>query len=164
VYTPGVNVRPPRSVPVRFAVVESNASELYPLSASAYACSAVESLLYVTPPMTVPGGKPVIDVPEYKPKLPLRMRSPVLVTVEAPKTAKLLAVPMTFNSSAFMMVGRKDRTAKVNPAALRFVMIWSLSHATAHGWPYAEIMGTVTTQRKHLERFRTALLQISSQH
>jgi hypothetical protein len=71
---------------------------------------------------------------------------------------------MTFNSSAFMMVGRKDRTAKVNPAALRFVMIWSLSHATAHGWPYAEIMGTVTTQRKHLERFRTALLQISSQH
>ena len=45
-------------------------------------------------PITIPGGKPVIAVPGLTPRFPTIKVAPVLVNVEEPKTAKLLAVPM----------------------------------------------------------------------
>src|ERR1700730_8301618 len=45
------------------------------------------------PAVTLPGGKPVIDVPGLTPTSPVMTVGPVLVTVEAPKTAKLFAEP-----------------------------------------------------------------------
>jgi hypothetical protein len=41
----------------------------------------------------IPGGNPVIEVPGETPKSPLMMLGPVLVTSEAPRTAKAAAVP-----------------------------------------------------------------------
>jgi hypothetical protein len=46
-----------------------------------------------TVPITLPGGKPVIEVPGNKPKFPVITDGPVLVTVEPPKTAKACDVP-----------------------------------------------------------------------
>jgi hypothetical protein len=42
---------------------------------------------------TIPGGNPVMDVPGATPRLPLMMVAPVFVTVCAPNTPKLAAVP-----------------------------------------------------------------------
>ncbi len=47
----------------------------------------------MVPPVTVPGGKPVIAVPGLTPKLPISVVGPVFVTVEPASTAKLAAVP-----------------------------------------------------------------------
>ena len=44
-------------------------------------------------PITIPGGKPVIEVPGLTPKSPMTTDGPVLVTAAAPRTAKLVAVP-----------------------------------------------------------------------
>jgi hypothetical protein len=44
-------------------------------------------------PMTVPGGKPVIALPGHTPRSPVTTVKPVFVTVEPPRTAKLVAVP-----------------------------------------------------------------------
>lgn len=41
----------------------------------------------------MPGGKPVTAVPGATPKSPVTTVGPVFVTVEAPRTAKLCAVP-----------------------------------------------------------------------
>src|ERR1700738_3765720 len=47
----------------------------------------------VPPPATTPGGKPVIAVPGLTPRLPVTTVNPVLVTVVAPRIAKLCAEP-----------------------------------------------------------------------
>jgi hypothetical protein len=49
--------------------------------------------LWIVPPVTVPGGKPVTAVPGLTPKSPVMIVGPVLVTVEAPRTAKPCAEP-----------------------------------------------------------------------
>jgi hypothetical protein len=49
--------------------------------------------------MTRPGGKPVIAVPGLTPRSPTISVGPVLVTVEAPKTAKLSAVPRVWENA-----------------------------------------------------------------
>jgi len=43
--------------------------------------------------MSSPGGNPVIAVPGLTPRSPVMTVGPVLVTVDAPNTAKLCAVP-----------------------------------------------------------------------
>jgi hypothetical protein len=47
----------------------------------------------MTPPTTIPGGKPTTALPGLTPRSPDTMVGPVLVTVLPPKTAKLAAVP-----------------------------------------------------------------------
>src|SRR5712664_1484962 len=54
---------------------------------------ATASPAWIVPPVTVPGGKPVTAVPGLTPKSPVMIVGPVLVTVEAPRTAKLCAEP-----------------------------------------------------------------------
>jgi hypothetical protein len=54
---------------------------------------AVASPAWIDPPVEVPGGKPVIALPGLTPKSPVMAVGPVLVTVEAPRTAKLCAGP-----------------------------------------------------------------------
>jgi len=44
-------------------------------------------------PVTVPGGKPVMEVPDQSPRFPLMELAPVLVTEVPPRTANKLAVP-----------------------------------------------------------------------
>ena len=61
----------------------------YAAVASVRALAADESAMMVT----APGGKPVIDVPGLRPIPPVMTVGPVLVTVVAAKTPKLLAVP-----------------------------------------------------------------------
>ncbi len=58
-----------------------------------WACNATASAAWIVPPTTVPGGKPVIAVPGLTPRSPTRTVGPVFVTVVAPSTAKLPAVP-----------------------------------------------------------------------
>jgi hypothetical protein len=44
-------------------------------------------------PVTLPGGKPVTELPGLKPRSPLITVRPVLVTVLPASTPKVLAVP-----------------------------------------------------------------------
>jgi hypothetical protein len=71
----------------------------------------------VPPPATTPGGKPVIAVPGLTPRLPVTTVNPVLVTVVAPRTAKLCAEP----SDGWADAGEALRTiaAKETMAASR---------------------------------------------
>ena len=41
-------------------------------------------------PLTVPGGNPVIEEPGERPRFPMIVVAPELVTVEAPRTPKVL--------------------------------------------------------------------------
>jgi len=63
------------------------------------ACLATLSVLWIVP-FTVPGGKPVMEVPGWSPRLPLIVDGPVLVTVEPANTAKLAVVPRVTGASA----------------------------------------------------------------
>jgi len=45
-------------------------------------------------PVKTPGGKPVIELPGLTPTSPVTEVEPVLVTADAPKTAKFCAVPI----------------------------------------------------------------------
>jgi hypothetical protein len=62
---------------------------------SVCAWRATASPLWIAPPVTSPGGKPVIASPGLTPRLPVTSVAPVLVTVEPARTAKLCAVPRT---------------------------------------------------------------------
>jgi len=44
-------------------------------------------------PVTMPGGKPVMDVPGATPISPATKENPVLVTVEAPRAPNVAAIP-----------------------------------------------------------------------
>jgi hypothetical protein len=56
-------------------------------------------------PITIPGGKPVTAEPGDTPTSPLSKEDPVLVTADAPRTAKLPAVPRSFSAAT-----KADRT------------------------------------------------------
>ena len=71
----------------------SAASALAAVVASACACWASASALWMVPLLTTPGGNPVTAVPGLTPRSPLIDEGPVLVTVEPASTAKLEAVP-----------------------------------------------------------------------
>jgi hypothetical protein len=43
--------------------------------------------------VTVPGGKPVMEVPDQSPRFPPMELGPVLVTVVPPRTANKFAAP-----------------------------------------------------------------------
>src|SRR3977135_492886 len=62
---------------------------------------ATASLLWIAPPTTMPGGKPVTALPGLTPTLPLTVVAPVLVTVEPPRTPKFCAVPREIWANAF---------------------------------------------------------------
>ena len=47
----------------------------------------------MAPLVTTPGGNPVTELPGLSPRFPVTIVAPVLVTVEAPKMAKLSAAP-----------------------------------------------------------------------
>ena len=58
------------------------------------ACKATASAAWIVAGgTTIPGGKPVTALPGLTPRSPVTMVGPVLVTVEPPKTAKLVATP-----------------------------------------------------------------------
>src|ERR1700730_13318412 len=68
------------------------------------------------PLSTTPGPKPVTAVPGLTPKSPLTTVAPVLVTVEAPRTAKLSAAPSgTTTAVADRDVARSPK--RINTAA-----------------------------------------------
>jgi len=49
--------------------------------------------MYIVPFLTVPGGKPVTDVPGLTPTSPTKTPGPVLVNVELARATKLIAEP-----------------------------------------------------------------------
>src|SRR5436305_12001306 len=61
---------------------------------------AVASLLWIVPPTTTPGGKPVTELPALTPRLPLTTDGPVLVTVDPPRTPKLPTVDPSVTCAA----------------------------------------------------------------
>src|ERR1035437_239405 len=69
------------------------AAALYAVVASAWAWAATASPACIVPTSIIPGGKPTTAVPGLTPRFPLIWVTPVLVTVEAPRTAKVSAVP-----------------------------------------------------------------------
>src|ERR1051326_2622040 len=68
------------------------AASLYAVVRSPWAWAAAASAT-CNVPLIVPGGNPVTAVPGLKPKFPLTVVAPVLVTVEAARTANVLADP-----------------------------------------------------------------------
>jgi hypothetical protein len=90
-YTPGVSVRPPRSVAIG-EVGPSPAALLYAVTRSVLACWTTASPPWFDP-FTVSVAVPVIDVVGNVPMSPLRVVGPVLVIPAPAKTAKLPVVP-----------------------------------------------------------------------
>ena len=71
----------------------------------------------MAPLSTTPGGNPVTELPGLRPRFPLMIVGPVLVTVEAPKMAKVSAAPSgTVWASVDQEVASSAET--VNAAAL----------------------------------------------
>src|ERR1041384_2713045 len=68
------------------------AASLYAVVKSCCARAAAASAAWIVP-LTVPGGNPVTAVPGLSPRSPLTMVGPVLVTVEAARTANVVADP-----------------------------------------------------------------------
>src|SRR6185503_14417970 len=96
---PGVRVRPPRFPATPITPSVRPAASLYAVVKSAWAWAAAASAAWIAP-FTIPGGNPVTAVPGLNPRSPLTMVPPVLVTVEAPRTAKLAAAPRTRGACA----------------------------------------------------------------
>src|ERR1044072_3160732 len=68
------------------------AASLYAAVKSSCAWAAAASARCIVP-LTVPGGNPVTAVPGLNPRSPLTVVAPVLVTVEAARTANVPAGP-----------------------------------------------------------------------
>src|ERR1041385_1710006 len=75
---------------VKIKVGVRPAASLYAVVKAACAWAAVASAIWIVP-LTV--GDPVTDVPGLNPRSPLIVVGPVLVTVEAARTANVLADP-----------------------------------------------------------------------
>jgi hypothetical protein len=98
-YTPGVRIIPPISVIGGNVTVQvCVTANRYALVASVWACAAIASATCIVP-LTLPGppvqgeGNPVQEGPGLTPRSPFSIVGPVLVTVAAPSTAKVPAVP-----------------------------------------------------------------------
>src|SRR5437867_6215676 len=91
-YRPGVRVCPPRLPATVIAPTVRPAALLYAVVKSSSAWAAAGSPAWIVP-LTVPGGNPVTAVPGLSPRSPLTVVAPVLVTVEAARTANELAAP-----------------------------------------------------------------------
>src|SRR5580700_1026200 len=93
-------VSPPRSVPVSVEVGDRPARALYAVVRSICAWLAAAFLLLMVPGgVTLPGGKPVIEVPGETPTSPSMTLKPVLVTAEPASTAKGVALPRVMVSA-----------------------------------------------------------------
>src|SRR4029079_715059 len=113
-----------------------------------WAASAAALATWIVP-VTTPGGKPVTAVPGLRPRSPVTIVGPVLVTVEAPTTAKLDAPP------------RGGRTA-------RALTLWPLPSAAGargpvgvrcdDGEPQPEIATARAAIRDGIPRRRTGLM------
>src|ERR1041385_8795658 len=75
------------------------AASLYAVVRSAWAWAAAASAAWSVP-LIIPGGNPVTAVPGLSPRSAPTVVPPVLVTVEAPRTAKLPAVPRATEAAA----------------------------------------------------------------
>ena len=76
----------------RIGAVVRPAASLYAVVKHNLALVALTSLTRITPPITLPGGKPVTADPGLNPRSPLLITvGPVLVTVEPAKIAKSAA-------------------------------------------------------------------------
>src|SRR5659263_729053 len=104
-YRPGARVCPPILPATVIGAVERPAASLYAVVRQSLALFARVSLTCMAPPVTVPGGKPVTADPGLKPRSPLRMVGPVLVTVEPARIAKPAA------QSRFTSAGPGDGSA-----------------------------------------------------
>ena len=89
-------------------------ASLYAAVRSDWACCATGSpgCCDPDPGKIVPGGKPVIDVPAQTPTSPVTTVAPVLVTVEAPRTPKVAAVP---NDMFCARAGEATQASTANP-------------------------------------------------
>ena len=112
-----MSVSPPKSVPVKLLARRHAwpARKLYAVMASSRACIATASV-WCTVPITIPGGKPVIEEPGYKPKSPVITDGPVLVTVEEPRTAKLCDVPSVGATCADRVWHKAVKSSSATPA------------------------------------------------
>jgi hypothetical protein len=104
VYTPGANVRPPRSEDVRATVGTRPFASLYAVRQAASALHAAVPPADVVPVHT-PGGKPVMAVPGQVPQSPVMTVLPVLVKVVAAIAPKVLASPSKIGGDRFSMEG-----------------------------------------------------------
>src|ERR1700749_3770105 len=89
-------------------------------------------------PATSPGGKPVMEMPGATPRSPPRTLGPVLVTVDAPRTAKGVAVPSGASElmgSAFMKAGEKDKKMPRETSAELLCIGVTSAHEGAPGGP-----------------------------
>src|SRR5580765_3276382 len=83
---------PPRFPASVIAPTVRAAASLYAAVRSSCACADAGLAMYFVP-ASMPGGKPVTEVPGLRPRLPLMADAPVLVTVAAANTAYDAAAP-----------------------------------------------------------------------
>src|SRR4051812_15240318 len=108
---------PPRSVPLKFVPHGSATNPAYASAASSWACAATASPGCSVPPVTIPGGKPVIAVPGLTPTSPVTSVWPVLVTVDAPSTANVRDEPSA--GCARALVATSTRPARTSNGSRR---------------------------------------------
>lgn len=85
---------------------------------SCWALPATAPALYRLPVYT-PGGKPVIEDPGKTPMSPVMTVLPVLVTVEAPRTPNVAAVPRLTGTWVLFLRTRGVRTGGVRTGGVR---------------------------------------------
>src|SRR6185436_16795127 len=85
-----MRVCPPRSPATVIAPTVRPAASLYAVVKSSCAWAAAASATCIVP---LTDGDPVTEVPGLNPRSPLTVVAPVLVTVEAARTANVLADP-----------------------------------------------------------------------
>src|ERR1017187_8965236 len=98
------------------------AKTLYAVRASACAHIASASPACIVP-FTIPGGNPVIERPGQTPKSPLMTLGPVLVTVEAPRTPKLAAVPKMVSAYDRLPAARKENNSAARSIIFMVVLL-----------------------------------------
>src|ERR1700692_4613150 len=103
---------------------------------------ATASLLWIAPPTTTPGGKPVTALPGLTPTLPLTVVAPVLVTVEPPRTPKFCAVPREICAEA----GEGTRRNCATPMTVSRLMV-VLFIERSLSWAAAGFEGTAPVDR-----------------
>src|ERR1700704_2988421 len=131
-YTPGVRVCPAMSGRL-VASGARPAASLYAVVRSVCACPATASVAW-TEPCNVMEERPVIAVPGLTPRSPVIVVGPVLVTVLAPSTPKLSAVPRPTRAWLEAMAGssRMVETKTSETAADPKPVDKSLRHLIAH--------------------------------
>src|ERR1035438_7744364 len=89
------------------------------------------------PSFSVVPKKPVMALPGLTPRLPVRVVGPELVTVELPRTAKVLKLlPRIGSAKALGAVATWKRTQAAAQTRIVLTLLINLTHMTLTAWSF----------------------------